>query len=359
MKFQRRVNKWLIDIKKYLILYSNGYYTVPYLSNSPDVMIDSLKTMPFTKHNRSKKVIYTHNIFTDGALYYREISEGLWVIVTEIAFLKAVATKALYDNEPCDYYFLTHFRYNAKVGINTVNAVELPKFGWSLYKPGSEISSYFNAGDAGVFVNIVFTKAWAYQNIALNHLLEANTLKDFFIAKKSYIVWDDIVPNAAVMTKELLITLKENTVENTNHLSLTIQCLAFMLGFLKGASNINLQFIADIKEVDRRHLSTAEKLIINNLSSAFPGIDAISQQVHMSPTKLKTLFKIVYGNTLLQYYQEKQMLFALELLQGSNHSVKDVAAMLSYENTSNFTLAFKKYHQYLPSEVLPLNSTNQ
>lgn len=351
MRFEQRINKWLIYLKKYVISYSNGYYTVPYLSNSPDIMIDSLKRMPFTKHDISKKIIHTHNIFTEGALYYREISDGLWVIVTDIAFLKPVATKALYDNEPCEYYFLTHFRYNAKVGINTVNDIPLPKFGWSLYRPGSEINSYFNSGDAGVFVNIVFTKAWATQNIALDHLEEANTLKDFFVTQKSYIVWDDIVPNAAEMTNELLKLLKQYTYENVNHLALNMQCIALMLGFLGSASKVQLNVVTKIKEVDRRHLSTAEKMIIKNLTTAFPGIDAIAQQVHMSPSKLKTLFKIVYGKTLLQYYQEKQMLLALELLQGSNHSVKDVAAILGYDNTSNFTLAFKKYHQFLPSEV--------
>lgn len=273
------------------------------------------------------------------------------MIVTEIAFLKPVATKALYDQEPCDYYFLTHFRYNAKVGINTVNDVVLPKFGWSLYRPGSEISSYFNAGDAGVFVNIVFTKAWATQNIALDHLQEANTLKDFFVTQKSYIVWDDIVPKAAAMTNDLLQSLKQNTDGNANHLSLTMQCLAFMLGFLSGASQIELNIVTDIKETDRRHLSTAEKIIVNNLTTVFPGIDDIAQKVHMSPTKLKTLFKTVYGKTIFQYYQEKQMLLALELLQVQKRSVKDVAAILGYENQSNFTLAFKKYHQFLPSDV--------
>ncbi len=352
MTFQLRINKWLIDLKKYLVFYSNGYYTVPYLSNSPDIMIDSLKRMPFTKHDVSEKVIHTHNIFTKGALYYREIADGLWVIVTDIAFLKAVATKALYDNEPCDYYFLTHFRYNAKVGINTVNNIMLPKFGWSLYRPGSEISGYFNAGDAGVFVNIIFTKAWASQNIALDHLQAANNLKDFFVTQKSYIVWDDIVPNAATMTNTLLASLQQNTNENTNHLALTMQCLAFMLGFLESASIERLNVVTKIKEADSRHLSTAEKIIVNNLTTVFPGIDAIAQQVHMSPTKLKTLFKTVYGKPLLQYYQEKQMLLALELLRIEKRSVKDVAAILGYNNTSNFTLAFKKYHQFLPSDVL-------
>ncbi len=154
------------------------------------------------------------------------------------------------------------------------------------------------------------------------------------------------------MTSELLRSLKQNTNENANHLSLTMQCLALILGFLGSASKVHLNVVTQIKEVDRRALSTAEKIIIQNVTTAFPGIETIAQKVHMSPTKIKTLFKSVYGKTLLQYYQEKQMLLALELLRDEKRSVKDVAAMLSYENASNFTLAFKKYHQFLPSEVV-------
>jgi len=136
MNYQKRINKWLINIKKYIVFYKDGYYVVPYLSNSPDLMVNSLKSMPFTKHNPVEKAIYSNNIFTDGVLYYRELTNGLWLIITEIKFLKDVCTKALYDGEPSDYYFLSHLSFKVQVDENNINEVKVPKVGWALYKPG-------------------------------------------------------------------------------------------------------------------------------------------------------------------------------------------------------------------------------
>lgn len=107
-----------------------------------------------------------------------------------------------------------------------------------------------------------------------------------------------------------------------------------------------------INETDRRHLATAERMLVNALTTHFPGIDIIATTVHMSPTKLKTLFRKVYGNSLLQYYQEKQMILALSLLKTEKLTIKEVSNNLGYDNPSNFTLAFKKVHNFLPSEIV-------
>jgi AraC-like DNA-binding protein len=123
-----------------------------------------------------------------------------------------------------------------------------------------------------------------------------------------------------------------------------------LVGFFRNMDIQTLPVATQVKEVDRRHLAKAEGMVIAGLSSAFPGIEPIAKAVHMSPTKLKALFKEVYGNTLFGYYQEKQMLLALEMLR-QKAAAKDVALSLGYENASNFTLAFKKYHGFLPSEV--------
>ena len=63
------------------------------------------------------------------------------------------------------------------------------------------------------------------------------------------------------------------------------------------------------------------------------------------------MFKKVYGNSMLQYYQEKQMILAFSLLKNKGNSVKDIAQTLGYSNASNFTIAFKKVHNILPSEI--------
>ena len=45
------------------------------------------------------------------------------------------------------------------------------------------------------------------------------------------------------------------------------------------------------------------------------------------------------------------MVLALQLLKNPDVQIKNIAASLGYENPGKFTAAFKKYHNFLPSEV--------
>ena len=353
MTLQKRISKWLVHIKKYIVLYKDGYYIIPYLSNSPDVMINSLKGMPFTKHNPNENVIHTNNVFSKGALYYRELADGLWVIITEIQFLKDVCTKALYDGEPSEYYFLSHISFKVQVDTNNINSIKVPTVGWTLYKPGHEATAYYSKGTDGIFTNIIFTREWAEKNIPFEHFEETNILRKYFESNETLMVWEDLVPNASIVVDNLLTILKSKEVAITNHLQLKISCLELVTDFLKIASKKHIHETENtIKEADRRHLAKAEKILMDSLTTTFPTIDAIAQQVHLSPTKLKNSFKLVYGKPLFQYYQDKQMQLALEMLKSKQYSVKDVSNALGYENQSNFTTAFKKAYNVLPSEIV-------
>jgi AraC-like DNA-binding protein len=83
----------------------------------------------------------------------------------------------------------------------------------------------------------------------------------------------------------------------------------------------------------------------------FPGIDKIAKEIGLSPTKLKSDFKIVYKQSLFQYYRDKQLVFAQELLIGNKGKIKDIAAVFGYENAGKFSTAFKKRFGLLPSEA--------
>ena len=102
---------------------------------------------------------------------------------------------------------------------------------------------------------------------------------------------------------------------------------------------------------EKTNLAKAEKIILESLMNDFPGIEYIAQKVNMSPSKLKALFKDVYGKSIFQYYQEKQMDIAFNLLKNSSKTVTEVAEILGYENPSNFTKAFKKVYADLPSNI--------
>jgi AraC-like DNA-binding protein len=93
-----------------------------------------------------------------------------------------------------------------------------------------------------------------------------------------------------------------------------------------------------------------EKLLVENFSAKPKSIDYLSKEAAMSSTKLKKMFKSVFGLPVYEYYQQKRMHRASELLATGKYSVKAVGEMMGYSNISNFTIAFRKQMKISPAE---------
>jgi AraC-like DNA-binding protein len=81
-------------------------------------------------------------------------------------------------------------------------------------------------------------------------------------------------------------------------------------------------------------------------------IAKLAKTIAVSESKLKTLFKAVYGLPIYEYFQKHRMERARVMLLSKEYSIKDVGYASGYVNLSNFTLAFKKQFGQLPSDLL-------
>ena len=103
----------------------------------------------------------------------------------------------------------------------------------------------------------------------------------------------------------------------------------------------------DIEQI--RHV---EHVITADNVEACPSINELAKMVSMSPSKLKQLFRDVYGKPIYQYYQFYRMQKAKTMLLSKKFSIKEVGMSLGYANLSNFSAAFRKEFKILPSELL-------
>jgi AraC-like DNA-binding protein len=106
--------------------------------------------------------------------------------------------------------------------------------------------------------------------------------------------------------------------------------------------------------VSRDDIEAAQKIegiLTDNAIVIPPTIKELSRKVAMSDSKLKKIFKSVYGLPIYEYFQKHRMQKARLMLLSGNYSIKDVGYSLGYSNLSNFTLAFKKEFHKLPSEI--------
>lgn len=102
---------------------------------------------------------------------------------------------------------------------------------------------------------------------------------------------------------------------------------------------------------DFQSLLKVENILLQNYSNSFPSIESLAKTALMSESKLKKLFKKAFGLAPYEYYQKNRMHRAKEMLRTRNHSVTQVGSMLGYQNMSNFSAAFKKEFNCLPSQV--------
>ena len=116
-----------------------------------------------------------------------------------------------------------------------------------------------------------------------------------------------------------------------------------------------MQSIDHTKGINRQDIESAQKveaILTNDITVIPPTIKQMAKQVAMSESKLKKIFKAVYGMPPYEYYQKQRMQKAKILLLTGNYSIKDVGYTLGYSNLSNFTLAFKKEFGKKPSEIV-------
>ncbi|GAB3942710.1 AraC family transcriptional regulator [Spirosoma harenae] len=76
----------------------------------------------------------------------------------------------------------------------------------------------------------------------------------------------------------------------------------------------------------------------------------LSRFCALNEFKVKKGFKQLFDTTVFNYLRKLRMDYAGELLRHHNLSVDEVADRLSYEHSQHFSIAFKKYTGYTPSE---------
>ena len=92
----------------------------------------------------------------------------------------------------------------------------------------------------------------------------------------------------------------------------------------------DIQTIYKIKEQMLEHIETP------------PVIKELAVSANMSQSKLKRLFKQIFGNSIFSYYQEFRMKEAARLLKDEKLSVSDVGYSLGFTNLSHFSRVFEK-----------------
>lgn len=347
----RKIKNWLKKYEKYFFYYKDGFFVLPYLNDSPKLLVESFVNMPFVSHDKAQRIAVSNNPFTNADFRYDEIENDLWIMFTEVDFKVNVQTKAIYSNKKSDYYYLIFTNYQNNLGHEMrINDSIIPNKSWVLYQPNTQIDGFHSKGTKGLVFDFAFSEKWLEENILGENSPYVALFNDPLVSEKGYIVLN--IPEAEILINEVwqCLSRKEGVFNSKLQLKIyTHQVLNIF--FSKLIRQNQSSAFNSISEKDREALKKVENYLKENLKTGFPGIDFLSDLVNTSPTKLKVDFKLMYGKTIFQFFKEKQMELAFQMLKCSDTQIKNIATTFGYENTSKFASSFKKYHKILPSQL--------
>ncbi len=195
-------------------------------------------------------------------------------------------------------------------------------------------------------LRVMLSPTWMQQFLGLS---DKDKVLEKYLEMKTAGIWlKKIDPEAKETFKELF------NGEQNNLLFMQNRILRLVEKFFSGLSDElqRLPHVAGVSRHDIEQMMKIESVLIKDVGTPPPTIPELARTAAMSESKLKKLFKAVYGLPPYEYYQKNRMQKAKLMLLTGRYSIKDVGYALGYSNLSNFTLAFKKEFKQLPSELL-------
>ena len=121
--------------------------------------------------------------------------------------------------------------------------------------------------------------------------------------------------------------------------------------FWKKLHNHKRMHVIENRIMHAEKIIEAESILMEHLTRDLPRLSVIAQRVALSESTLKRYFKVMFGRSVYDYYLEKKMQVARNILQEDCLSVNEVADMVGYEKVSNFIKVFKKFHGFSPGTI--------
>ena len=287
-----------------------------------------------------------------GYIKVEALANGLQVLTNECTLHKQFHFKR---NKAAGHHFTLRFdevrnleTLSVKLGDTVIEDNTAVYSGAFLSNPYDSLEYVTNAATESRCVNIYFTKEWVLE---------------YFGIDESDATWSSILPDnkPAAHFEVLTIEYRELmedifALQKDQPLYLTALQNRVMLLLEKFLRNLygkmtHLDQLPQISEADLKRMIQVEAILVRNAGEAPPPVPELARIAMMSETKLKNLFKKIYDYSLYEYYQKNRMLKARQLIASRKYSVKEVGSQLGFKNLSNFTIAFKKQFNKLPSEL--------
>lgn len=181
---------------------------------------------------------------------------------------------------------------------------------------------------------------------SLLHIDKHNSIMEKILGNSPFFYHESMSPDIERVLKQLSEINDQNELDVLYYRIKVLELLYLLFGkLLQREMNRH----SSINKSDLEKLYSIRTAIISDLSVP-PRLNELSKIAGMSETKMKQLFKQVFGDTIYTYYQKIRMDEAAFLLKQAGYSVTEVGYQLGFTNMSHFGRLFKSHFGITPKK---------
>lgn len=176
---------------------------------------------------------------------------------------------------------------------------------------------------------------------------ETNALMDTIMREKSsFLFHENMWPEIEKNVTHLSLINEQDSLSHF-YFRIKVQELIYLL-FSKLIKREG-QTQQTIGNTDVASLYAVRTAILTDLSKP-PKLGELAQAITMSETKMKLVFKQIFGDSIYNYFQTARMEEAAFLLKQADYSVSEIGYQLGFTNLSHFSRLFEKHYHSTPKK---------
>ncbi|MFB3390020.1 helix-turn-helix domain-containing protein [Flavobacterium sp. LAR06] len=275
-----------------------------------------------------------------GLIYFSEVVPGVSIALFDVVFTTEVTIKRLKSED--NFYII---QYDLSDEINKI--IIKDKNDKTMHN-GDSVFTVINNHSESSFTPIVGKRTFT-----LRMLVDKKTLNSYIKKEKIEAKTNDIgtellfFKNADSKSQVLIHSITEKSIFDTEFDSYIKGITLIML------ANFISSYVSPLKNkitrIERESILRVTEYLLNNLYEKFPSIKFLSQIAGMSTTKFKTVFRKIHNKAPKQFFSEKKLHLAKELLSSQKYSSPtEVVNVLGYNNVEYFN---SKYFEYFKKKT--------
>lgn len=239
------------------------------------------------------------------------------------------------------------FRILYVLGVDSISEDPNKDF-ITLYLGGLQMTGIVKKAQHFCRMTILFNAMWLENNYGEASVRIKELTESFIVNNKSPKISQEFDHRGHLLSSELATGITKNSLP---HLTVKMICIILLNEFLNKIVEKNNVRVLSEGSSHYETILRVEKRLVASLAKTLPCVQELALEFNLSTSTLQRHFKLVFGKTLYEYYQEKRMILGKYEIENGHKNISQVAYQLGFNKVNNFSKAFRKQFHFLPREL--------